>query len=528
MATISFYKAGQLGIIKDVPPEELPPHAWSDGDNVRFEDGKIVRTPGAQQVFGTPSGAPYWLMPVHTPTQVFWVYANLTDLFGTDGSTHAELTRAVGGDYGTLERELWNGGMFSGIPVITNGVDVPQYWASPSLSNDFANLANWPSTARCRIIKPYKTFLVAMNVTKSSTQFGNLVKWSAPASPGAVPSSWDETDPTTLAGEVEIGDDTPGVIQDGLVLRDTFIIYKDNAVWGMQFIGGQSVFRFYPIFTTSGILTTHCVKAIRKGTMHIVATGDDIVVHDGQNIDSILDKRWKKFLRNNLSASQFDKSFMVINQAKDEAWFCFSAGSTWPDMALVWNWTDNTLTSRDLPADTIHMDAGPVQPGGDPWDADSGTWDSDSSVWDLLQYRVHFSNLIGANKTASELQQHDDSTIFTLDGANYTSFVERTGIALTGQDRVSGEFKADYQSRKICTRIWIKATGAPFQVQVGASESTEASPVYESAQTFTPGVDRYLDWSANGKFLAVKFSSTSGGEWQIEGFDLEIEVLGML
>ncbi len=531
MPTINFYKAGQLGIIKDIPPEELPPHAWSDGNNVRFEDGKILRAPGMQNVFGTPLAAPYWLMPIFTPTQVFWAYASLTNLYLTDGSAHDTVTRAVGGTYGTTDRELWNGGMLSGIPVITNGVDVPQYFASPAIGNNFADLTAWPATARAKVIKPYKNFLVAMNLTKSSVKYGSLVKWSSPAVPGAIPSSWNEADPTTLAGEVEIPDEYPGEIQDGLVLRDVFIIYKDNSVWGMQFIGGQNVFRFYPIFTSSGILTTHCVKAIRKGTMHFVATGDDIVVHDGQNIDSILDQRWKRFLRNNLATSQFNRSFVVVNHNKDEAWFCFAnqaSVSGYPNMALIWNWRDNSLTARDLAANTVHMDSGPVQAGGDPWDADGATWDSDSSVWDVLQYRVHFSQLLGANQSASRMQQHDDNTISTFNGVNYTSFVERTGIALTGQDRVSGEFKADYNSRKICKRIWIKATGAAFQVQIGSQESTEATPVYEAAQTFTPGTTRYLDFFANGKFIAVKFFSDSGGEWAIEGYDLEIEVLGAL
>lgn len=528
MPTINFYKAGQLGIIKDIPPEELPPQAWSDGDNVRFEDGKILRAPGVQSVFGTPSAAPYWLMPLYTPTQVFWAYSSLTNLYLTDGSAHDTVTRAVGGTYGTTDRELWNGGMLSGIPVITNGVDVPQYMASIAIGNNFADLTAWPATYRAKVMRPYKNFLVALNVLKGSVRYGALVKWSKPAVPGAIPSSWDETDPTTLAGEVEIPDEYPGEIQDALVLRDTLIIYKDNSVWGMQFIGGQNVFRFYPIFTSSGILTTHCVKAIRKGTMHFVATGDDIVVHDGQNIDSILDQRWKRFLRNNLATSQFNRSFVVINHNKDEAWFCFSTVGTYPDMALIWNWRDNTITARDLPANTVHMDSGPVQAGGDPWDADSGTWDSDSSVWDVLQYRVHFSQLLAANNSTARLEQHDDITIATMNGANYTSFVERTGIALVGQDRVSGEFKADYNSRKICKRIWIKATGAAFQVQIGASESTEVAPVYEAAQTFTPGTTRYLDFFANGKFIAVKFYSDSGAEWTIEGYDLEIEVLGAL
>lgn len=528
MPVVRFYNAGKLGIIRDIPVEELPPGAWSAGENVRFQDGKIQRSPGSTAVFGSLStSAPRWVMPVHTNTSVLWVYSSGANLFATDGASHATVTRVSGGTYSSTDATLWTGEMFAGIPVITNGVDVPQYWASPGLGTDFANLANWPASTFCKAIKPYKNFLVALNVIKSGTSYGNLVKWSAPASPGAVPSSWDETNPATLAGEVELNDTSPGFLQDALGLRDSLILYKDNAVWGMQFIGGANIFRFYPIFSSTGILSNHCVKAIRKGTMHFVATGDDIIVHDGQNIDSILDKRWKRYLRNSISPTQYDRSFCLVNHANDEAWFCYASNSTWPNMAIVWNWVDNTLSTRSL-EETSFIDTGPVAGGGDSWDTDSGTWDSDSGVWDALQFRTHFAQMVSINPNAAEAWLIDDPTAITYDGNNYTSFVERTGIALIGQDRVSGEFKADYSVRKICTRIWIKATGAAFSVYIGASESSEEDPIYETPQTFTPGTTRYLDFSANGKFIAVKFESTSGGAWEIEGYDLEIETVGAL
>src|ERR1044072_3998833 len=41
---------GSVGIIKDVPATDLPPNAWSDGLNVRFNDGAVERSPAFRLV----------------------------------------------------------------------------------------------------------------------------------------------------------------------------------------------------------------------------------------------------------------------------------------------------------------------------------------------------------------------------------------------------------------------------------------------------------------------------------------------
>src|SRR5882672_3565656 len=218
---------GKIGIVMDVEPHELNPLGWSDGKNIRFRDGKIIRGTAAQQVLGTPLGVPYWLKAIFTNTDAFWMYSSLTKMYVSDGATHAEITRTSGGDYTVNDRRLWNGGILTNIPIITNGNDVPQMWLAPGLGTDLANLSNWPSGDRVNVIKPYKSFLVGATLTRGGVLYPNVIKWSHPAAPGAVPVSWDETDPTKLAGEVEIVDGVQGQIRDAFELRDILVIYKD-------------------------------------------------------------------------------------------------------------------------------------------------------------------------------------------------------------------------------------------------------------------------------------------------------------
>jgi hypothetical protein len=85
MGKVSFNSCGEIGVIKDLPADELEPRAWSDVRNIRFVDKKAKRMPSPVQVFGTPSGVPYWLMPVQSGATALWVYADGTKLYATDG-----------------------------------------------------------------------------------------------------------------------------------------------------------------------------------------------------------------------------------------------------------------------------------------------------------------------------------------------------------------------------------------------------------------------------------------------------------
>ena len=90
------------GINKDMSPYESPKDKWSDGNNIEFDNNKTAKVLGNQQVFGTPTVAPYWLLPFNTTTTDYWLYPSLTKIYrvhtsGTN-TTHTDITRTYGGD----------------------------------------------------------------------------------------------------------------------------------------------------------------------------------------------------------------------------------------------------------------------------------------------------------------------------------------------------------------------------------------------------------------------------------------------
>ncbi|MFQ5741997.1 MAG: hypothetical protein ACE5HV_00230 [Acidobacteriota bacterium] len=524
MPRIPVHNIGAGGTSKDVPAHLLPPELWSDAQNVRFQDNKALKFTGHSLVFDPPSVAPNWAKGVATATDYFILYTGLASIFTVVGATHSDITRISGPYTGTIADD-WNGDILGGIPVITNGVDLPQAWNPVAAATKLVDLVNWPAADRMRYIRSFKSFLVALYVTKGGTVSPHMVKWSHPADPGALPSSWDQTDATKDAGEKELDDTQAGVIQDAERLRDILVIYKDNATWGMQHVGGRFIFRFFHIFTETGILAHRCVAPLRNNEQHFVATGDDLIVHNGQSAQSVIDKKWKRFLANNLDTTNFGRSFVVKNPLAEEMWFCFpETGSVLPTLALVWNRRDNTIGVRQLQSFDFIASAVVDVPGTDQsWDADTASWDSDTTQWGSREFNPQSIGLLACDATNTKLFKLDDTNQFN--GAAMTAFLEREGLALIGVDR-QGNPKSDVSRRKLLTRIWIKGEGDPFEVRAGSQEELGGAITFQAAKTFTPGVDRYLDFVVNGPLLAVRFQSSTNVAWQLHGYDLDIQVLG--
>jgi len=530
MALVQLYDLGKFGILRDtdMKVQDMPPEAWSDGLNVRFQDNSIRRFRGEESTLGTPSVAPYFALWVPGVTN-YWLYAGLAKVYATaTGAVHDEITRAVGGDYSASARLNWNGGILGGVAVLNNGVDVPQYWTGTDPTTDLlADLTAWPAGYKAKVLRPFSYFLVALNITDNSgVVHPHRYKWSSAADPGTIPATWDKADPTQLAGENDLTDVASGAILDAMALREMLIVYKENATHGLQFVGGDNVFKSVPLLEQSGILTTDCVVSLPKGKGHFVATGEDVIIFNGQTATSLIDKRWRRWLTKNIDASAFDLSFCAYNPLEREMWFCFpESGHATPNKALVIS-EDGTVTLREIPALSYITTASLTSADlTDPWSGDTGEWELDSTTWAEQPFAPYARKLVGCAPGSTQLLQMDMTNQFQ--GVNFRAFVERTGLAVVGRDR-NNEWKSDFSTRKLVRRIWPQITGAPVQVYVGAQENPDEPITWSSAKTFTPGVDKYIDPepTPNGRMLAVRFESTDDAYWEISGYNLEIELLG--
>lgn len=518
----------KYGIVRDIPDHELPVNAFSDGDNVRFGSGAAAKMRGHELLYDPPSVAPYFLLPINDPIsgKRFWIYAGLTAIYVNDATGHTDISRAVGGAYNASADNDWSGGYYNGFAILNNPGDDPQEWGLDT-GTPCADLTNWPASTSCGIMRPFKNFLVAGYITKSGTEHPTLVKWSHEATSGSVPSSWDETDATVSAGEKTLGD-TPGQITDMLPLGDINVIYKRDAVVLMQHIGGIFIFSFLTVSREFGLYSRNSVVSLPRPHIQVAFGIDDIIVHsNGRDIRSIADRRLRSWVLNNIEDDEVAKSFVFHNVAEHEVWVCFvPVGETAPKLALTWNWEENSWGTRELNS-VSHGASGILDPAraartyttyGAGLTYDSAGEDYHTEPITPLRRRSVLAS--GVNTELYELDQ-----TFQFDGVNYTSRLERTGLAFVA-DRF-GRLSHDPDSVKLAQEVWlhIKGTGT-VDVSVGAQMVPNGAITWDGPFTFTIGSDRKVNPWISGRLLAVKIESTDANWWELQGLDIVQEIVG--
>lgn len=523
MPLVEFNELAALGLIRDVPAYQLPPEAWSLAENVRFVDEGVERLRGWSSTFGTPPTDPHFTMPVTTPSQTFWPYVSLTKAYVWDGTTHTDITRATGGDYTATKTSDWNGTLLAGIFIANNGIDDPQFWATASTGTKLAKLTNWPANTKAKVIRAFGPYLVAINITKSGNNFPHMVKWSHPADPGSVPVSWDETDPTKDTGEQDLADVESGLLVEALPLQQSMYLYKQGSTWRMTYIGGQQIFKFEKFLETSGILGPRCVAVTGDGLKHVVATQDDIIVHNGNQATSILDKRQKKALAAAIDTANYGNSFMFCNTLYNEMWFCYpSQGQSVPNRALIWNYKHGergAITEADITFSWAI--SGPLEVSSEEtWESVTGTWADDTEPWSVLQRR----KIVTCYPEGGKFYLLDDG--LTKDGAAFQATIQREALSVIGRKR-NGEWIEDFELRKFLKGCWPRVYGGPIRFRAGTQDVPNGASSWLPHQTFDPITQQKIDFVVSGKGLCVEFSTVDSVHWRLDAYKLDINSMGL-
>lgn len=501
---------GQYGLIADQPPHELPVNAFSSVSNFRFRDGLAERFMGHQQVFTTPSVTPYFITPYATSTARYWVHCGVAKVYADDGTTRTDITGTAPTG---AQDDRWIGSVLGGVLILNNGKDVPQYWGG---TGTLATLTGWNANWRCKSLRTFKVYAIALGMTKTGTAYPYMVKWSAAAQPGSIPSSWDETDATKDAGELDVAQ-TPDLLVDGLELGDAFIIYKEASMYRMEYVGGQSIFAIKRLPGNYGMLARGCVANTPKG--HVVLANGDIVLVDGiSEPQSLLTGRLKRwFFGTELDSTYSARSFVVSNPSKNEVWICYPrVGSSTCTRALVWNWQDGTIGQRDLPNATWAASGLLNYSVGNSWGARAGTWADASGSWNSNDFTPNDHRLIFTT-TGPNIFLADSTNYFN--GSAVSAMLERTGLTFDDPD-------TDKLLKSITPRIQAPA-GTVVNFQFGASNSSEVAPTWGTPVSYTVGQTPNKVFAfARGKYLAYRAYSTSVQPWVIKSMDMDVQAMG--
>lgn len=500
------------GVISDQPSFELADGAWNYGNNIAFRAGSIERAPGYGALYDPPSVAPYQLFGTVAATGArYTVYAGLAAVYAVSTTTHYNITRSSGGAYAATADKRWTGGVLGGILVINNGVDDPQYW-TPQAGGNLAALTAWPASTKCAVMRVYQNYLIALDVTASGTRKPHLVKWSHPADPGALPSSWDETDTTKNAGQLDLGE-TQGVLIDCMPLAESNIIYKEDAIYSQIPRDDSYVFTFKCLSKDAGMLAANCGAVFPGG--HVVLTPGDVIMFDGQQPKSIVDGRMRKWLFNNLDSTNYKRSFVVANPRRQEVMVCFpSSGASACDTALVWSWENNNFSVRELSNMTCGVYTQIDASATGTWSADADPWYLDSSGWNSTEFSQNDKRLL-LGSTNTKIYALEFGA--TAGGTAYASTLERTGMTF-----------GDPSAVKVVRAIWPRVSasaGTTLTFQVGGQMRPTDPVSWSPAQTWTAGSSSKIDVFAAGRYIALRVASSTA-VWRLRSMDIDVQTRG--
>lgn len=406
--------------------------------------------------------------------------------------------------------DKWTGGSVNGVMILNNGVDIPQFWGG-DVALKLRDIPGWSSAWKAAAVRPFKNFIVALGITKGSTVFPHMVKWSTTLNPGSITNGgdWDETNPAIDAGEQDLAE-TPDILVDCLPLGDANIIYKERSMYAMTYVGAPYIFRFQRLPGDSGMLARGC--GVQTPLGHIVLTAGDVVINSGQGVQSIANGAVRDYIFKNISSTYYKRSFVTANPQKSEVWVCFPYGdSETCNKAMVWNWESKTWGIRVLTNVTYGTFGNfNVSGEGTTWATDSDTWESDAASWNENEYSPVESRLVMCHTTPVISLQDTGTTDF---GSSINWTIERTGM----------DFGDSYGLKTISSiRPRIDGVrGDVVYVQIGSSLTPDSAPNYGNLMPFIIGTSLKSDGFYTGRYMAIKFSGTNFGAIRMKSFDID-------
>jgi hypothetical protein len=243
---------------------------------------------------------------------------------------------------------------------------------------------------------------------------------------------------------------------------------------------------------------------------------NDVIVHNGNSLASIIDDKMKTLLFSEIDTTNFSKTFLVHNKIENEVWICYpktNATNGFPDKALIWNYRDDTWTTRELP-NVNYIGKGLVNPAlTNTWTAATTTWKTNTLAWAQQEYNPSIDSLLFCGTNGTKIYLGDSGT--TFDGTSFTTTLERTGLHAGRTDAI-----------KKISRIYprIKGTGT-VDISVGTEISPFEGVSYADPVTYTIGTDSKVDCKVRGRYIAVRFESDADTTFSVSGFTLESEVV---
>lgn len=493
------------GVAADPPANEVSEEFYTGARNVHFREGFASRVLGSRAAYGTIPVDVLHMLNARLATTNFWLFFGADEIHANETSNSDDVTGAALTP--VTQPWQWSTTLLNGVPVVTNGLDLPRYWAG-AVVTPFADLPGWPAGTVCKSIVAFQFHLVALDIDGPAGHFEDQVKWSDAAEPGAVPATWTPG-ADNEAGDAIIGD-APGPNLCGVPLRGSLFIYKRSSVYSMDYIGGEDVFQFRQVFSNTGALTRHSVADLSDGRHFVVGDGD-IYITDGVGRRSVAQDRMRDFVFNQLDQDNYENLFCVYHRAKNEVWVCFpEQGSQYCTLAAVYDVAHDAFGVRVLPDVTcaaigVVNDTSPSEA----WVDQTYTWASASRLWNQPNYSLAVESLvIGYGDTA---EQQD-----TQDAVELAATLSRYDLSFGEPERVKFVRRAHVRAKPGFGTLYFRL----------GSRMTPTDAIAWSPEVALVEPEQIVNTFAQGRYISAELRSEDSDVWSVSGIDLEGEMRG--
>jgi len=413
----------------------------------------------------------------------------------------------------SLEPGLWSLSNFGEVLIATIGNGKTFTWnagAASALSNRASTTTsnfqttNNPTASRVTLISPTTRHLIHLGtettIGTSSTQDNMFIRFSdREAINTYTPTA------TNTAGSQRLQDGTK--ILAATKAKENILIWTDNALYTMKFVGAPFTFGFDQVGTNCGIIGKNAAVEIDGAAFWMSAKG--FFLFDG-TVKS-LPCTVEDFVYDNFDTTKGQQVYAGLNNLYTEIiWYYPSSGSEYNDKYVVYNYGENTWYTG-TEARTSWMDATVYQnPFATKYDVSaSGTFPAIVGESGLGQ-TTYFEHEVGTD------QVNPNGTTTTI-----SSFIQSFDFDIANPEMGEGEFFLavrrfipDFKNLQGNAKVTLAVKRFPQQ----SSTNTSLSPF-----TITPSTNK-KDTRARGRYVNIKIENDAVSEsWRFGTFKIDIQ-----
>lgn len=406
-----------------------------------------------------------------------------------------EISKSTGA-YSVPDLQSWEFVRFQDFMLATNKADPLQSFTLSS-SSDFADHITSTLKPQAKHIGVVRDRFVVLGFTnESSTDFPRRIRWSA------IDDSTDfDASGVTLSGFQDL-QGRGGEVRKVIGGRDYGLIFQENEINRMEFVGAPEIFQLIPLESNRGALLSNSVVPI--GRINFFLSNDGWQVTDGTESRPIGEGKFDRDFFDQLDDGNkhrlvggifFEHSLLVV------AYPTVNSPDGTPNVALVYHWPTGEAAELDIDVQFIidAVTAGVTIDG----------LDNFASTIDDLPFALDSAQYTGGNPFFGGF--NSDGKLGTFDGTPLTA------IFTMGEKQLFGGKKAMIKA----VRPFVDGASSTVSVDIATRNTFQETETYGSARNpDSNGVVTFRDRNIRARYHTFRVT-VSGGFDDAQGIQVE-------